>query len=142
MPTGSSATALTPAQFRELVYDPTVRTPICIDPVASLKTACAEIRGEYLEPRERNPKLLDWLSEEDLDKPTQAPSKGREQKPQCSGVVSGVSAAPDDQPCSRCLSVQIWRNGLCRKPTLKTEASRTCMAALAIMPVRAVRSVR
>jgi hypothetical protein len=32
---GWSAPTFTPAQFRELVYDPTVRAPICFDPVAS-----------------------------------------------------------------------------------------------------------
>ena len=32
---GWSAPTYTPAQFRDLVYDPTVRAPICFDPVAS-----------------------------------------------------------------------------------------------------------
>jgi hypothetical protein len=32
---GWSAPTFTPAQFREIVYDPTVRAPICFDPVAS-----------------------------------------------------------------------------------------------------------
>jgi hypothetical protein len=40
----------------------------------------AEVREKYLELRERNLKLLDSLSEEDLDKPTKAPPKGREQE--------------------------------------------------------------
>src|SRR5260370_12106194 len=38
----------------------------------------AEVREKYLELRERNLKLLDSLSDEDLDKPTNAPPKGRE----------------------------------------------------------------
>jgi uncharacterized damage-inducible protein DinB len=37
-----------------------------------------EVRGRYLELRERNLRLLDSLSEEDLDQPTKAPPKGRE----------------------------------------------------------------
>jgi uncharacterized damage-inducible protein DinB len=40
----------------------------------------AEVRDKYLELRERNLKLLDSLSEEELDKPTTAPPKGREQE--------------------------------------------------------------
>jgi hypothetical protein len=32
---GWAAPTFTPAQFRELVYDPTVRAPICFDPVAT-----------------------------------------------------------------------------------------------------------
>src|SRR5713226_5107683 len=40
----------------------------------------AEVRAKYLELRERNLKLLESLSEEDLDKPTKAPPKGREQE--------------------------------------------------------------
>jgi hypothetical protein len=40
--------------------------------------AFAEVREKYLELRERNLKLLDSLSEADLDKPTKAPPKGRE----------------------------------------------------------------
>jgi hypothetical protein len=40
----------------------------------------AEVREKYLELRERNLKLLDSLSEQDLDKPTKAPPKGREQE--------------------------------------------------------------
>ena len=40
----------------------------------------AEVRQKYLELRERNLKILESLSEEDLDKPTQAPPKGREQE--------------------------------------------------------------
>ena len=40
----------------------------------------AEVREKYLELRGRNLKLLESLSEEDLDKPTMAPPKGREQE--------------------------------------------------------------
>src|SRR5882757_640635 len=40
----------------------------------------AEVRAKYLELRERNLKLLDSLSEADLDKPTKAPPKGRERE--------------------------------------------------------------
>jgi uncharacterized damage-inducible protein DinB len=40
----------------------------------------AEIRDKYLQLREQNLKLLESLSEEDLDKPTKAPPKGREQE--------------------------------------------------------------
>ena len=40
----------------------------------------AEVRAKYQELRERNLKLLDSLTEEDLDKPTKAPPKGREQE--------------------------------------------------------------
>ena len=40
----------------------------------------AAVREKYLELRERNLKLLESLSEEDLDKPTKAPPKGREQE--------------------------------------------------------------
>jgi uncharacterized damage-inducible protein DinB len=40
----------------------------------------AEVREKYLELRECNLKLLDSLSEQDLDKPTTAPPKGREQE--------------------------------------------------------------
>jgi hypothetical protein len=39
-----------------------------------------EVREKYLELREQNLKLLESLSEEDLDKPTKAPPKGREQE--------------------------------------------------------------
>jgi len=38
----------------------------------------AEVREKYFELRERNLKLLDSLSDEDLDKPTKAPPQGRE----------------------------------------------------------------
>lgn len=38
----------------------------------------AEVRERYVRAREANLKLLDSLTEEDLDKPTQAPPKGRE----------------------------------------------------------------
>jgi len=37
-----------------------------------------EVRKKYLQLRERNMKLLDSLSEQDLDKPTKAPPKGLE----------------------------------------------------------------
>ncbi len=40
----------------------------------------AAVRAKYLELREGNLKLLEALSEEDLDKPTKAPPKGREQE--------------------------------------------------------------
>ncbi|HWF46583.1 MAG TPA: DinB family protein [Bryobacteraceae bacterium] len=40
----------------------------------------AAIREKYLELRERNLKLLDSLTGEDLDKPTKAPPKGRERE--------------------------------------------------------------
>jgi uncharacterized damage-inducible protein DinB len=40
----------------------------------------AEVREKYLQLREQNLKLLESLSEEDLDKPTKAPPKGREQE--------------------------------------------------------------
>ena len=40
----------------------------------------AEVRAKYLDLRERNLKLLESLSEEDLDRPTKAPPKGREQE--------------------------------------------------------------
>jgi hypothetical protein len=40
----------------------------------------AEVREKYLELRERNLKLLESLTEEDLDKPAKAPPKGREQE--------------------------------------------------------------
>jgi hypothetical protein len=40
----------------------------------------AVIREKYFELRERNLKLLESLSEEDLDKPTKAPPKGRERE--------------------------------------------------------------
>ncbi|MPZ21488.1 MAG: DUF664 domain-containing protein [Luteitalea sp.] len=38
----------------------------------------AEVREKYLALRERNLKLLESLSDEDLDKPTKAPPQGRE----------------------------------------------------------------
>jgi hypothetical protein len=38
------------------------------------------VREKYLELRERNLKLLESLTEEDLDKPTKAPPKGRERE--------------------------------------------------------------
>ena len=40
----------------------------------------AEIREKYLQLREQNLNLLESLSEADLDKPTAAPPKGREQE--------------------------------------------------------------
>ena len=40
----------------------------------------AEVRAKYAELRERNLKILDSLSEEELDRPTKAPPKGREQE--------------------------------------------------------------
>ena len=40
----------------------------------------AEVRAKYVELRERNLKLLDSLSEQDLDRPTKAPPKGRERE--------------------------------------------------------------
>ena len=42
--------------------------------------AFAEVQKKYLELRRRNLELLDSLSEEDLDKPTMAPPKGRERE--------------------------------------------------------------
>jgi hypothetical protein len=39
-----------------------------------------EVRERYVQLREQNLKLLESLSEEDLDKPTKAPPKGREQE--------------------------------------------------------------
>jgi uncharacterized damage-inducible protein DinB len=39
-----------------------------------------QVREKYLELRERNLELLESLSEEDLDKPTKAPPKGRERE--------------------------------------------------------------
>ena len=38
------------------------------------------VREKYLELRDRNLKLLESLTEDDLDKPTKAPPKGREQE--------------------------------------------------------------
>ncbi len=40
----------------------------------------ADIRNKYAQLRERNLKLLDSLSEEDLDTPTKMPPKGRERE--------------------------------------------------------------
>jgi hypothetical protein len=40
----------------------------------------SEVREKYLELREKNLKLLESLSEDDLDKPTKAPPQGREQE--------------------------------------------------------------
>src|SRR5260221_2365308 len=45
---------------------------------ASAYPSFAEVRAKYLELREQNLKLLDSLSEADLDKPTVAPVKGPE----------------------------------------------------------------
>ena len=39
-----------------------------------------EVRAKYLELRDRNLKVLHSLAEEDLDKPTKEPPKGREQE--------------------------------------------------------------
>ena len=47
---------------------------------ASAYPAFAEVREKYLQLREQNLKLLDSLGEADLDKPTKAPPKGREQE--------------------------------------------------------------
>jgi uncharacterized damage-inducible protein DinB len=47
---------------------------------ASLYPPFAEVREKYLQLREQNLKLLESLSEADLDKPTTAPPKGREQE--------------------------------------------------------------
>src|SRR5258708_7792336 len=44
---------------------------------ASAYPSFAEVRAKYLELRERNLKLLDSLSDADLDKPPAAPVKGR-----------------------------------------------------------------
>jgi hypothetical protein len=40
----------------------------------------AEVRDKYQRLRERNLRLLESLSEEDLNKPTKTPPKGREQE--------------------------------------------------------------
>jgi hypothetical protein len=52
------------------------------EPVADVKAypPWVEIREKYRQLREQNLKLLESLSEADLDKPTMAPPKGREQK--------------------------------------------------------------
>jgi hypothetical protein len=47
---------------------------------ASAYPPFAEVRERYFQLRERNLRLLDSLSEEDLDKPTKTPPKGREQE--------------------------------------------------------------
>jgi uncharacterized damage-inducible protein DinB len=47
---------------------------------ASAYPAFAIVRNRYAELRERNLALLESLREEDLDKPTKAPPKGREQE--------------------------------------------------------------
>ena len=39
-----------------------------------------EVRDKYLQLRQQNLKLLESLSDEDLEKPTKAPPKGREQE--------------------------------------------------------------
>ena len=49
-------------------------------PSAAAYPPFAEVREKYIELRERNLRVLDSLSEEDLDKPTKAPPKGREQE--------------------------------------------------------------
>jgi hypothetical protein len=45
---------------------------------ANAYPAFAEVRAKYLELRGQNLKILDSLAEEDLDKPTKAPPRGRE----------------------------------------------------------------
>jgi uncharacterized damage-inducible protein DinB len=40
----------------------------------------AQVREKYLQLRERNLKILESLTEADLDKPTKAPPRGREQE--------------------------------------------------------------
>ena len=52
------------------------------EPVADASTypPIAEVRKKYQQLREQNLKLLESLSEADLDKPTKAPPKGREQE--------------------------------------------------------------
>jgi uncharacterized damage-inducible protein DinB len=45
---------------------------------ASVYPSFAEVRSKYLELRDRNLRLLDSLTEEDLDRPTKAPPKGLE----------------------------------------------------------------
>src|SRR5579859_2992175 len=42
--------------------------------------AFSEVRAKYDELRNRNLRILESLSESDLDKPTQAPPKGRERE--------------------------------------------------------------
>jgi hypothetical protein len=52
------------------------------EPVADVRAypPFAEIRAKYVELRQRNLKLLESLSEADLDRTTVAPPKGREQE--------------------------------------------------------------
>jgi uncharacterized damage-inducible protein DinB len=52
------------------------------EPVSNAKAypPFAEVREKYRQLRERNLKLLESLSEADLDKPTKAPPKGREKE--------------------------------------------------------------
>ena len=52
------------------------------EPVADAKAypPFAEVREKYRQLRERNLKLLESLSEADLDKPTKTPPKGREKE--------------------------------------------------------------
>jgi uncharacterized damage-inducible protein DinB len=47
---------------------------------AGVYPSFAELREKYLELRQRNLKTLESLSEEDLDRPTKAPPKGREKE--------------------------------------------------------------
>jgi uncharacterized damage-inducible protein DinB len=47
---------------------------------ASAYPPFAEVREKYIQLRERNLKLLESLSESDLDKPTKAPPQGRERE--------------------------------------------------------------
>jgi hypothetical protein len=52
------------------------------EPIADAKAypPFAEVREKYRQLRERNLKLLESLSEADLDKPTKTPPKGREKE--------------------------------------------------------------
>jgi len=47
---------------------------------ASIYPSFGTVRKKYAELREKNLAILESLSEEDLDKPTKAPPKGREQE--------------------------------------------------------------
>uniref|UniRef100_Q026D3 DinB-like domain-containing protein n=1 Tax=Solibacter usitatus (strain Ellin6076) TaxID=234267 RepID=Q026D3_SOLUE len=47
---------------------------------ASAYPPFAEVRAKYVELRARNLEILDSLSEQDLDRPTKAPPKGRERE--------------------------------------------------------------
>jgi uncharacterized damage-inducible protein DinB len=52
------------------------------EPVADVRAypSFAEVREKYLQLRERNLRILESLSEEDLDNATKAPPKGRERE--------------------------------------------------------------